>query len=343
MAARVTETTMDSTYATKPILWGAVFAGAVIAIVAQLVLSVLGIAIGASTINPAQEANPVQGIGIGAGIYFVLSAVISLFAGGYAAGSLVAVQDTRTRTLHGLTMWSVATILFFLLLGSGVGRVIGGTANVIGSGMGLVSEAVAGVAPEVASAVEGQIDGANLSLAVSRLREEARQLLRETGNPALDPEQLEQRAQEVGEQAAASGERAATDPSSLDEELASVIDRIEQEGSEVISQVDQEALINIVMERTGQSREEAEATVENWEQTYQQAYQEAEAVWQQATAGAEESLREWGEAAASGIATAAWWTFFMLLLGAVAAAFGAIVGRNEGTTTRSMGEPVVAR
>ena len=333
MAAGVTETTTETTLASKPILWGAIFAGAIIAMVTQVVLSVLGIAIGASTINPLEQVNPIEGIGIGAGIYWVVSSIISLFAGGYAAGSLIAVQERRTRTLHGLTVWGIATLLFFLMLGSGVGRIIGGTASVVGSGVGLMGDAAGALGPQIASAVGSQMDGADIDLDLTRLREEARQVLRETGNPALDPDRLEERAGAVGEEAAAAGERAATDPQSLGDQLGAVIDRIEREGREVISQTDREDLVNVVMARTGQSRAEASATVENWEQTYQQAYQDARAAWEDATAGAEQTAREWGEAAASGIATAAWWTFFMLLMGAAAAAFGANVGTNRPTTT----------
>jgi len=40
------------------ISWGAVFAGVVAILVTQLLLSVLGIGIGASTINPASEQEP---------------------------------------------------------------------------------------------------------------------------------------------------------------------------------------------------------------------------------------------------------------------------------------------
>lgn len=340
MIARVTETTSESNYDTKPMLWGAVFAGAVIAVVVQLLFGVLGLAIGASTINPLQEVNPVDGIAIGAGIFWVVSSIISLFVGGFAAGSLVAMQETRTRALHGLTMWGIATILFFLLLSSGVGHIIGGTASVIDSGAGLIGDAVAGVAPEVASAIGSQVDGQDIDLDLSQLREEARQLLRETGDPALDPERLERRAEAVGEEAAAGAERVATDPGSLGDELGALIDRIEQEGREVISETDREALVNVVMERTGQSREEASATVDNWEQTYQQTYQDARAAVEEAAAEAEQSAREWGDAAASGIATAAWWTFFMMLLGAGAATLGAIVGRNDRTTTTTTHERV---
>ncbi len=54
--------------AIKRVSWGAIFAGAVITLVTQLALSILGIGIGASTVNPLNEQNSTSGLGAGAGI-----------------------------------------------------------------------------------------------------------------------------------------------------------------------------------------------------------------------------------------------------------------------------------
>lgn len=52
--------------------------------------------------------------------------------------------------------------------------------------------------------------------------------------------------------------------------------------------------MSVVVERTGQSRAEASATVDSWEQSYQQVYREARAEVEEAAASAEETAREWG-------------------------------------------------
>lgn len=51
--------------------------------------------------------------------------------------------------------------------------------------------------------------------------------------------------------------------------------------------------MNVVTARTGQSRQEAEQTVANWEEGYQQAQQRAREEWDQAKVQAEEKAREW--------------------------------------------------
>lgn len=45
------------------------------------------------------------------------------------------IQDRRDRALHGLTTWTVVTILMFMLLTTAIGRVIGGTASMVASGL----------------------------------------------------------------------------------------------------------------------------------------------------------------------------------------------------------------
>ena len=340
MAATCSETTAVATPAVKRVSWGAIFVGVVIAMVVQLLLGVLGIAIGASAINPLHEANPLDGIGMGAGIYWIISSIISLFVAGYAAGALTTVQSRRDRTLHGLAVWGLATLLLFLVIGSGVGRLIGGTASMIGGGMSMVGDAVSNVAPRAVDAVQQRMDEADFDLDLSQWREEARQLLRDTGIPAIQPERLEGQAEELQQEIRSAANRAGQDPQGVDRELESLFDEIQREGRETLRAVDREALVNIVAERTGQSRQEAAQTVANWEQTYQQAYQRARAEWEQAKAQAEQKAREWGDQAADGIARAAWWTFFMLLLGAIAAAIGANVGSNRVAVTR---EQTVAR
>ncbi|HVS64636.1 MAG TPA: hypothetical protein VMT85_14160 [Thermoanaerobaculia bacterium] len=302
--------------------------------VVQLLLGVLGVAIGASTVNPLQEANPVDGIGVGAGIYWIISSIISLFAGGFAAGTLTTVQNHRDRTLHGLTVWGLAMLVLFLAIGSGVGRLIGGTASIIGGGASMVGDAVSKVAPQAADAIQSRMDEADIDIDLSQLRQEARQLLRDTGIPELQPDRLERQTEELQQEVRSAADRAGQDPRRVDRELESLFDEIQRVGRQTMRAVDREALVNIVTERTGQSRQEAEQTVANWEQGYQEAWQRAREEWDQAKVQAEQKAREWGDQAADGIAKAAWWTFFTLLLGAIAAAAGANVGANRVVVVR---------
>lgn len=78
--------------------WGAVLAGVVVALVAQLILNMLGIGIGAATLDPATGDNPsAASFSIGAGIWWTLSGILASLAGGYAAGRPPASRKNRRR------------------------------------------------------------------------------------------------------------------------------------------------------------------------------------------------------------------------------------------------------
>jgi len=71
------------------ISWGAIFAGAIIALATQLVLTLIGTAVGLATLNPETGQNPSgTTLGIGAGAWLVISSLVSLFLAGYIAGRL---------------------------------------------------------------------------------------------------------------------------------------------------------------------------------------------------------------------------------------------------------------
>ena len=336
MAARYSESNASTSPAIRRVSWGAIFVGVVIAMVVQLLLGILGLALGASFIDPLQEANPFDGIGMGAGIYWVVSSIISLSAGGFAAGALTSVQNHRDNALHGLTVWGLAMLFLFLLIGTGVGGLIGGTASVVRGGASMFGDAVSKMAPQAVDAVQSRLDEADIDLDLSEWREEARQLLRDTGVPEIQADRLDEQVRDLQRDARSAARRAAENPQRIDDELESLFDRIQREARETLRAVDREALVNIVTKRTGQSRQEATQTVANWTQGYEQAYQAALDEWNEAKALADEKAREWGEQAAEVIAEASWWTFFTLLLGALAAAAGAMMGARRKTVVREV-------
>jgi hypothetical protein len=66
------------------ISWGAVLAGVVVALVIQLIINMLGIGIGAATLDPGTSDNPsAESFSIVAAIWWALSGIVASFAGGY--------------------------------------------------------------------------------------------------------------------------------------------------------------------------------------------------------------------------------------------------------------------
>lgn len=176
---------------TRRISWGAIFAGVVIAVAVQLVMGILGTGIGLSMVDPVQGSTPgAAGFGIGAGIYWLITTIVALGAGGYAAARMSGVTEKFDALVHGLVVWGVTLILTLYLLTSAVGGIIGGAFRTLGSVAGAAGSTVGAAAPKVA-----QVAGVD----ETDVRAEAAKYLTDT--PA-DPAQMtsEQAQKEIAKQ-----------------------------------------------------------------------------------------------------------------------------------------------
>jgi hypothetical protein len=155
--------------------WAAVLAGVVVALVVQLILNMIGIGIGASTLDPGAgaSANPsVSGFSIGAGIWWTISGILAALAGGYAAGRLAGKPKESTAGWHGLVAWALTTLIVFYLLTSAVGGIVGGAFRTMTSAAGSVASTAGGAvqtatqaaAPSLASGVSDPFSSIEQSL-----------------------------------------------------------------------------------------------------------------------------------------------------------------------------------
>jgi hypothetical protein len=302
--------------ATKRISWGAILAGAVLALVIQLALSLLGLGIGLGTIDPLTEQNPMDGIGIGAGIWWVASMLLSLYLGASVASRLAGMPRPTDGMLHGLLTWSVVTLLTFYLLTTAVGRIIGGVTGVAGRALSGVGSGLAAVAPEAGEAIKGELKEQGIDL--NDVKQQARLLLRQTGKAELNPDNLERQAKTAGQDAKNEAGRSAANPQAADDNFDDLIDRLSSKAENIGNAADRDAAVNVVMKRTGKSRAESEQIVDNWIATAKQA----QAKLADAKVKAEATAREAGDKAAAGLSKAALLAALGLGLGAAAAAFG---------------------
>lgn len=243
----------------KRVSWGAIFAGSLVAIVVDIMLSLLGIGIGFGIINPATGDSPVRAVGIGTGIWMGISALVSLFAGAWVAGRLAGIPRKSIGAIHGIVVWGVAALFSFFVMTTAVGSLIGGLTGAVGKSL---------------SAVSSQVqtgDGINLQAIISQAR-------------ALTGK----------------GE---------DKELGDVIQKVFS--GTTPNQADRAVLEDQLVEKAGMSRSEASSTVDTWIQRF---------------SGAREGAAATAEQAMNALSKAAIWSFIALLLGAVAAAVGGIVG-----------------
>lgn len=311
----------------KRIAWPAVLGGVALALAVQLLLSLLGLAIGASTIDPLKEQNPMSGLASGTGIWFAISMMISLYAGGWVAGRLAGLNRRLESSLHGVLTWAFTALIAFYFVNAMLTSAISGMAGLVKSGASAVGQGISSVAPQIGELAKNQLQQNGIDL--SNIKQEATTLLRQTGKPALQPENMERQAVASANDAGNTAQVAAQNPSSpaTDAELTGLIDRTFSRGEAALTQVDKEAMVNVLLARSSMSPEQASQTVDRWQAAAvvaKQKYEEGKAV-------AEQKAREIGDSAAKNISKAALLTFIALVLGAIAAALGGINGmpRNE--------------
>lgn len=144
--------------------WGAIFAGAVVALVVTVLLTMLGVGVGVATLDPGTGDNPdASSFSIVAGIWYLLSGIAASFIGGYISSRMSGKTAATTGALHGLTTWAFTTLLVLYLMTSTVGSLVGGVFSGITSALGGIGQTVAvTAAPALANsdpldAIESQV------------------------------------------------------------------------------------------------------------------------------------------------------------------------------------------
>jgi hypothetical protein len=91
------------------ISWGAVMAGAVVALAMYILFMFAGLALGATVFDRVSD----RSLGIGAGVWSTIAMLLSLFAGGYVASRISVGENQSEAAVYGIVVWGV----FFALLG----------------------------------------------------------------------------------------------------------------------------------------------------------------------------------------------------------------------------------
>lgn len=155
--SRVTDYTRDDhdiVEVKNRVQFGPILAGVLTAIATLLILTVLGLAIGASALEPRDAG---QGLGIGAAIWGVISALIAFFLGGWVAAKTAAVAGAGSGMINGLMVGAAILVLILWLTGSGVSAVLGTLGSNIGE-ITSVAQSEGTTAEEAQADAEAQVD-----------------------------------------------------------------------------------------------------------------------------------------------------------------------------------------
>ena len=315
----------------RRISWGAVLAGTLIALMILLLINLLGLGLGLESINPATEADPLAGVGTGLSITVIIANLLALFFGGWAAGRLAGNPRTTEGVLHGILVWGLLTLLTFWLLTTAAGRLVSGAASAVGQGLSLVGQGVSAVAPDAAAAVENALSAQGVSL--QSVRQEAQGLFSDVGAvtggavtgggiAGVDVVEGEGSVQETAADAAQNVESTAQDiaqnPQAASAEIDQLFNQLTASGESLADSANRQDLVEALVANTNLTQAEAEARVDNWISTLQDADVNVQ--------GARQDLEQAAQNASDALGRAALWAFVGLLVGALIAAIGAAVG-----------------
>ncbi len=319
--------------AVRRVSWGAIFAGTVVAMALMIFFSVLGIAIGAAAIDPMQN-NGMSGLGWGSALYLIITQILSLLAGGFAASRLAGVPRFTASVLHGTAVWALCTVLLTWAAATGAGAAFNAASSALSTATQRASTVVEAIVPDDVTFpnlpdLAGQISIKDLpdpvqntleenNITLSQLQREARQAVGQVVS-----EEETQRAIDLMQSTASD---VLSSPTDIGDEVNEALDRLIAGPNAIISQEDRQEALRVMEQRLGLEPAEAEQIM----QVIENRADEAIAQVRQTIDEAQQQVEEAAEAAASAISSTAWWVTLASLLALAASIGGAILGKPDG-------------
>ena len=176
MASVMDVRSMEQKQARRPafsaIRWGAIIGGLVGGTATYLLLSLLGVAIGLTAVDP-QAAEPVGGVPLATGIWTGISMLVGAFVGGYVAGRMSGLARSVDGMLHGFVSWGATTLLYSVLMVSAAVDILGGTFKILSQGIQGTAQAGSGgnIMDQLAGAIAGNGQGTVNAQTLSALQQ----------------------------------------------------------------------------------------------------------------------------------------------------------------------------
>lgn len=226
--------------------WSAVIAGWAVALATQLVLTLLGLAIGAWSID-LQDAEPAGGVPIGTGIWTGISMLISAFVGGYITARMSGSPLRSDGLYHGVIVWGVNWLVFAWLTTTVMATLLGGVFSAFGATLSSLGQG----ATTVVSAAASQLGDAKTPISLDELRRQAESILAATGKKELQPGEIRKDAER-----AADASRSGKPPRQL-------ADSALQELQQKLMALDRVAAINIMTTKMDMTESQATQLVDS--------------------------------------------------------------------------------
>ncbi|MEN3353552.1 MAG: hypothetical protein V7640_1710 [Betaproteobacteria bacterium] len=179
----------------SPISWPAIFASLAVGISVMLLLTLAGVAIGITVVEPGADLP--RAITVGAAVWQTISMLIAALVGGYVAARLSGLRRTADGVLHGAVSWGATTVLYAALATTALGTLTAGMFGLLAPGTERTASAGAAVATGDREQAQRTLEGIGLST------EQARTVIDKLNAPAAATtpaarQQAEEAADTVG-------------------------------------------------------------------------------------------------------------------------------------------------
>ncbi|HEY7373491.1 MAG TPA: hypothetical protein VIF57_15130 [Polyangia bacterium] len=239
--------------------WGAIFGGAVSALGLWVLLYAFGLAVGLSSLDPANP-HSARASGIFTGVWAIIAPLIALFVGGWVAGRGSSIFTRGQGATHGLVVWGLTTLLGASMVALATSAIVGGAFTVGRAAVGAGGSAVGAAASGSGSAARW------LGIDANDLLGPVNQRLRAEGKPTVTAQQLEAGTRDVAQTAIRQG------------------------------RLDRQTLTAAIVQNTGLSRADAEEIANDVQSRYQGVAAQVQSRLREAAGKAETGALKAGDA-----------------------------------------------
>jgi hypothetical protein len=295
------------------IKWTAVWAGLVVGMSAQLVLTLLGLAIGAWSID-LKDAQPAGGIPLGAGLWTGLSLLLSAFIGGSVTARLSGASLRSDGMYHGAVVWGVTWLVFAWLTTTAMSFMLGGVFSALSSAVQSTGQ---GVTSAASAALTKMDPKSNFNISPTELRRQIESTLQATGKRELQPAAINKSADQVASRA--------REGQSVGQVTDSALEELQQK----LTALDRNAAVNVLVQKAGMTQDQAQQVVQSTIGILAPMKEKLQDVKAQSI--------EIGNATLNRVGAAAGWLFLLGLLSFAVSVGGGAVGTLRRRTPEDLG------
>lgn len=335
-----TRTTFDNlANKVSRISWGAILAGTLTALAVALMLNLLGLGIGLTTIDPMTEADPLKGLGTGALIWMGISNLVALFVGGLVAGRMSGLPSNSDGGLHGFLSWALFALISIFLITSTIGSMINGMSSAV-SGLFGSSQSDKIIVKMDEAQNKGEKD---VNFSYDKVKRETFQLINKAERYNVLPEDASENAMESINEVENETQQAYNElnlDANIDEFFNDLSFDLDESGNLDISVegnqdfLNKEDMKSYLVNNTELSEAEIDGLINKWDKNIEKAIDKAEKYY----AKVKQKAIEISDRAADAIGKLSIAAFAVFFLGALAAFFGGATGSPKFTVSEERRE-----